>query len=152
MSVKQLDRPYWYVAWALVLLTLVGCAGDPDQAQLEQTIASAQANTERGEMGQVMALVTEDFAGQGGQYDRLMLRRMLLAVRLRHSDVNVSRVSTEFEMGQSFATVKMKLLLTGGSGGLLPETGRLMDLQTRWRVEDGEWRLTSADWDRSLGL
>ncbi len=135
-----------------LLLLLVGCAGDPDQAALEETIAEAQSAAENGEMGEVIALVTQDFAGQGGRYDKQMLRRMLAAIRLRHSDVGISRVSTEYEMGESFATVKMKLLLTGGSGGMLPESGRLVDLETRWRVEDGAWRLTSAEWEGNFGL
>lgn len=103
-------------------------------------------------MGDVIALLTQDFAGQEGRYDKQMLRRLLMAIRMRHSDVSVSRVSTEFQMGESFATVKMKLLLTGGSGGIVPESGRLMDLETRWRVEDGAWRLTAAEWDGNLGL
>lgn len=135
-----------------LLLLLAGCAGDPDQAALEATIAEAQSAAEEGEMGDVIALLTQDFAGQEGRYDKQMLRRLLMAIRMRHSDVSVSRVSTEFQMGESFATVKMKLLLTGGSGGIVPESGRLMDLETRWRVEDGAWRLTAAEWDGNLGL
>ncbi len=131
-------------------LACAGCAGDPDQQALEATIAAAQSAAEEGQMGEVMAIVADDFAGQGGSYDRLLLRRMLLGVRLRHSDVGVSRASTEIEVDQGFATVKMKLLITGGSGGVLPEAGRLMNLETRWRVEGGEWRLTAAQWD-SLG-
>lgn len=140
------------VASLLLVITLLcaGCAGDADQAALEATIAAAQSAAEEGQMAEVMAIVADDFVGQGGSYDQLLLRRVLLGVRLRHSDVGVSRASTEFEVDQGFATVKMKLLITGGSGGMLPESGRLMNLETRWRVEDGEWRLTAAEWD-SLG-
>jgi len=150
---KKFTYGRWLVGITMMVAGLfcAGCAGDPDQAALEATIAAAQAAAEEGEMGEVISIVAEDFVGQGGSYDRLLLRRMLLAIRLRHSDVSVSRVSTEYEVDPAFATVKMKLLLTGGTG-VLPETGRLMSLETRWRVEDGQWRLTTAQWDGIGGL
>lgn len=40
--------------------------------------------------------------------------------------------------------------LTGGSGGLLPESGQIYEVETGWRLDDGEWRLIQADWKPRL--
>ena len=37
-----------------------------------------------------------------------------------------------------------------GSGRLLPDAARLYSVETGWRLDDGEWRLTSATWEPRL--
>jgi len=48
------------------------------------------------------------------------------------------------------ATVAFDAALTGGSGRLLPDAARLYSVETGWRLDDGEWRLTSATWEPRL--
>jgi hypothetical protein len=40
--------------------------------------------------------------------------------------------------------------VAGGTGGILPEQAQLYEVETAWRLEDGEWRLLSAEWDERL--
>jgi hypothetical protein len=48
------------------------------------------------------------------------------------------------------ATARFSAALSGGSGRLLPDAAQLYDVETGWREEDGEWRLTSARWTPKL--
>ena len=41
--------------------------------------------------------------------------------------------------------------VTGGAGGLLPQSGQVYDVETGWRLEGGEWRLVNAEWQPRLG-
>lgn len=137
---------------ALLLLALAGCAGDPDEAALRQRVDALQADGEAGRVAALMDAVAEDFSGQGGSYDRQQLRLLLMAATRRFQQIGVTRLDTRIEMRGAHASVELKLLLTGGSGGLIPEQGRSLDLRTRWRVEGGEWMLIEANWDGNLGL
>jgi hypothetical protein len=49
-------------------------------------------------------------------------------------------------MHPDHATVEFSAALTGGSGGALPDTARLYQVRTGWRLQDDDWRMTSADW------
>ncbi len=132
-------------------LLLGGCAGDPDEAALRERIATLQKAGETGEIGTLMDAIADDFIGQGGNYDRLQLRAMLTALTRRYRDVGVTRLGTEVEMRGAHASATLQLLLTGGSGGVLPERGRALQLDTRWRVEGGQWMLIEARWSGDFG-
>ena len=43
-------------------------------------------------------------------------------------------------------TVRFTAALTGGSGSLLPDSAQVYDVETGWRFDDGNWRMTSATW------
>lgn len=138
--------------WSLVaVLCLAGCAGDPDEAALRKRIDTLQAAGEAGEIGTLMDAVADDFVGQGGNHDRLQLRAMLMALTRRHQSVGVTRLNTTIEMRGAHASATLQLLLTGGSGGLVPEQGRALELRTRWRVDGGEWMLIEANWSGNFG-
>jgi hypothetical protein len=53
-------------------------------------------------------------------------------------------------MQPGHATVRFEAALTGGSGNVLPDAARLYGVETGWRLDDGEWRLTSASWKPRL--
>jgi hypothetical protein len=135
----------------VIALGLAGCGGDPDEAALRERIDALQVAGEAGEIGTLMDAIADDFTGRGGSYDRLQLRAMLTALTRRHQDIGVTRLNTSVEMRGAHASATLQLLLTGGSGGLLPEQGRAMELRTRWRVDGGEWMLIEADWSGDFG-
>jgi hypothetical protein len=135
----------------IAALSLGACAGDPDEAALRERIDTLQSAGEAGEIGALMDAIADDFIGQGGNYDRLQLRAMLMALTRRYRDVGVTRLGTEVELRGAHASATLQLLLTGGSGGVLPERGRALELETRWRVEGGQWMLIEARWSGDLG-
>ena len=50
------------------------------------------------------------------------------------------------ETGELTASANFRALVTGGPGWI-PESGQVFDFVTQWRNEEGQWLLTSADWD-----
>jgi len=40
--------------------------------------------------------------------------------------------------------------VTGGSGGLIPDSGQHFETSSTWAFVAGEWLLTSADWKTNL--
>ncbi|MCB1635148.1 MAG: hypothetical protein KDI51_11200 [Xanthomonadales bacterium] len=146
-----MQRRQWMVAIG-VLVGLAGCSGDPDEAALRARIDQLQSDGEQGRVAELMDAVADDFSGQQDSYDRQQLRMLLLAATRRFREIGVTRLDTRIEMRGVHASVDLKLLLTGGSGGLLPEQGRTLDLQTRWRVDGGRWQLIEASWDGDLAF
>ncbi len=90
--------------------------------------------------------VGDDFAGNGTELDQKGLERYLRLLAMRHQAIGVTRAATQVEISGDRAVVKMQLLLTGGAGGLLPESGKLLDTESTWRFVDGDWQLAGARW------
>jgi len=134
----------WLVA--LLLLGAIGCSrGSPEQA-LRMQVEAMQAAFEARDAGEVHALLAEDFIGNEG-LDRRGARQLAAGVFLRHREVGARFGPVHVEIrSDRDAIARFTVLATGGSGGLLPESGQVFDVETGWRLLDGEWRLLSAAW------
>ena len=139
-------------AWLFVAVTvmaLTGCGpGEPEEARIRALIADMEAGLEAGERGTFMQPVADDFVGNQGM-GRDQLNGLLLFYLRRYQDLNAQLGPVSIEVfGESeplSAEAAFKAVVTGGSG-LLPEDGRVFDVQTQWR-KDGEWQLVNAEWD-----
>lgn len=130
-------------------LALVGCSGPPAEQRLRETIdAMERAGVER-KPGDFMEHVADDFVGNGG-IDRAAMHNLLRAQLLRNASIGVTRGPLDIQLQENQATVKFKLILTGGSGGLLPERAQGYDITSGWRDVDGEWQLFLVEWDEAL--
>ncbi len=102
---------------------------------------------ERGDSAGFLRGVAEDFSGNGGAYDRRQLHATLRALFLRHRDIGVVLAPLDVVMhGEERAQVSVHAVVTGGSGGLLPDSGRRLRIDSGWRQDDGQWRCISASW------
>lgn len=138
------------MAMAWVLATVSGCVEAPAEQRLRETIADMAIAVESRNDGDFLEAVSVDFTGNQGQSDRRQLHALLRAVMLRHRDIGVALGPLDITMhGEDRATVKVTAIVTGGSGGLLPETGRRIDIDSGWRDEDGRWRCISANWSEA---
>lgn len=133
----------WCVAW---VCALAACARDPSEQALRDTLDALQAAGEERDVSDFMGHVAEDFVGNRSDYDRAGLERLMRMVALRHQRIGVVKSGIEIEMHGERAVVQMRILVTGGSGGLIPESGQLFDTESAWRFVDGEWMLGSATW------
>ena len=134
----------------VLLLVLAACGRDaPEQAVRSQVEAMQLAIDER-DAGAIDELLADDFIGNEGM-DRRGAKQLAVAVFLRHRDVGakVGPVSVELR-GETDALARFSVLATGGSGGLLPDSGQLYQVETGWRLVDGEWKLLSASWKPNL--
>ena len=138
----------WIFALCLAVLFAACSRTDPEKA-LRASVAQLQAAVDAREASAIEDLLAEDFVGPEG-LDRQGARRMAQLVFLRHQHVAAKLGPLEVTMQDEHATARFTAVLTGGAGGLLPDTGQLYDVQTGWRMQDGEWKLTSATWAPQL--
>jgi hypothetical protein len=130
---------------------LAACAGSTPEQRLRETVGSLQHAVEAREARSVGALLADDFVGPRG-LDRDGAIGMARVAFLRHRRVGVAIVGPlDVRMlPPGHATVRFSAALTGGSGGLLPDSARLYDVETGWRLEGGDWHLASATWEPRL--
>lgn len=137
------------MAVAALLLGLGGCARTPPEQALRDIIAEVQGAIERRDAQALQQHLASDFIGSDG-LDRDGARRLAQLVFLRHRDVGASFGPLQIAMQERHATVRFTAALSGGRGGLLPETGRVYSVETGWRLDEDEWLLTSAYWTAKL--
>ncbi|HEY0660593.1 MAG TPA: nuclear transport factor 2 family protein [Lysobacter sp.] len=138
--------------WFIVLLaamSAIGCARTSPEQELREAMSALQAGIEARDAGRVDDWLADDFVGPEG-LDRAGARRLAQAMFLRHRDVGASLGPVEVVLQQRHATVRFNAALTGGSGSLIPDAARIYDVETGWRLDDGEWRMTSARWTPRL--
>jgi hypothetical protein len=106
-----------------------------------------ETRLENGERRPFMSHVAEDFDGQNGQLNRQELQRLVIYQLNRHQRLHTQLFPISVtETSEETASAKFKALITGGPGWI-PDQGQLYDFETFWHYQDGEWKLTSANWD-----
>ena len=134
----------------LLLLAPAACGkASPEQAVRKQ-VEAMQAAIDARDAGDIEGLLADDFIGNDGM-DRRAAKQLAAAVFLRHRDIGAKLGPVGVELrGQGEAVARFSVLATGGSGGLLPDTGQVYRVETGWRLVDGEWKLLSASWTPNL--
>jgi len=133
---------------ALVVLALVSCGQKLTvEQQVIATLRNMEAAAEEGRHLDFMENVANDFSAQQGAMGRLEFHRFMIFQINQHR-----RLQAQFfpifvtETGEDTASAHFKLLVTGGAG-LLPESGQLFEVETRWVRDGGDWLLSQADWE-----
>lgn len=137
------------------ILLLVACLAvsacgpsEPAEVRIRNAIESMAQAVEQGEPEPFLDRVADDFTGDGGQWDRQRVRQYILARTLRSGDrpdIHLSDVSIELFGDRARATVETRI---SGAGRWLPRRGARYRFDTGWRLDGGEWRVISADWER----
>lgn len=138
----------WTVG-ACVLALLAGCSPPAPEEALRAAMSGVQESIEQRDAGALRRYLADDFIGPHGM-DRDQARRTAALYMMRHQSVGVTMGPLDVEMQDPHATVRFRAALTGGSGGLLPDRANFYQVETGWRMEGGEWRITSARWTPAL--
>lgn len=135
---------------ATALTILAACGRDTPEQAVRKQVDAMQAAIDARDAGDVGGLLADDFIGNEGM-DRRAAKQLAAAMFLRHRDIGakVGPVSVELR-GDSDAIARFSVLATGGSGGLLPDSGQVYQVETGWRLVDGEWKLLNASWKPNL--
>ena len=133
------------LALAAMLVALAGCARPAPEEALRKALAGVQESIEQRDARALGAYLAEDFVGPQGM-DRDQARRTAALYLMRHQSVGMTPGPLEIELREPHATVRFSAALTGGSGRLLPDAANLYQVETGWRMEGGDWRITSARW------
>lgn len=133
------------LAW-LVLVATTACSRAPPEQAVRQQLEDLQTAIDARDAGAVHDLLADEFIGNGGM-DSRGARQLAVAIFLRHRDVGARLGPVTVEIrSEAEAVASFSLLATGGDGGLLPGNGQVFDVETGWRLEDGQWRLLNARW------
>ena len=138
------------IAIVLALFALAGCARTPPEQGLRDAMSELQSAVEKRDANALRALLADDFIGPDG-LDRDGARRLAQALFLRYRDVGARIGPLDIDLQDQHARVRFDAVMTGGAGGLLPQSGRVYSVETGWRLEGGEWRLVNAGWQPGLG-
>ena len=135
---------------ALLLIGSIACSRDTPEQALRLQVDALQTAIEARNAGDVRDLLAEEFIGNEG-LDRRSAHQLAAATFLRHRDIAASIGPVSVDMrGETEAIARFSVLATGGSGGLLPDSGQVYHFETGWRVVDGEWKLLNARWTPNL--
>ena len=121
-------------------LWLGACVKDDPEQAVRQQVEAMQAAIDVRDAGDVEDLLAEDFVGNEGM-DRRAIRQLAAAVFLRHKNVSA-------KLGP--VSVELRGNTDAAAGGLLPESGQIYQVETGWRLVDGEWKLLNASWTPNL--
>jgi hypothetical protein len=134
----------------MAIAVLAACARPAQEDALRARISGLADAVEARDRAGVEERLHPDFVGPGG-LDRAGARRIAAGVFLRHRDIGVVLGPVEIlSLEATSARARFTAAVTGGAGGILPEQAQLYEVETAWRLEDGEWRLLSAEWDDRL--
>lgn len=129
----------------LVLAMLVaGCSSNDGERRLRDVIAALQQSLQAGDAAAVPLHVSADFTGTAGM-DRSQLERLVETQSGRYDaiDLMVGPLDIEFDDAQA------RVRFTATTRGLEADAstrGNVWRVDTRWRLEDGEWKLLAAQW------
>lgn len=128
--------------------SLPGCRKEPPEQALRNTIAAMEMAAEAHDTDALFEPIADDFAGSEGM-DRQAFRRYVTFMGMRSKSVSVQLGPLDVKLYDQRATVSFTAALSGGEG-LLPSRVQVYDVDTGWRLDEGEWKLISAKWKPQL--
>lgn len=131
------------------VLAIAGCAKTPPEQALRETLAALQQGIEARDADTIEAHLAPDFVGPDG-LDRDGARRLAALMLMRHDAVGLVLGPLDVQVSGQHATVRFTAAATGGSGRLLPDSAQVYQVETGWRLEEDDWRMTSATWKPEL--
>lgn len=140
-------QAWWRVGLvAILVVALSGCTRAAPEQRLRATLEAMHQAIEARQIGAAMAPVAEDFVGEQG-LDAAGLRRLMQLQMLGNRRIGVTLGPVDVQLRDDTARVRFTALLTGGSGRWLPEQAQTYQVTTGWRLQDGDWQLTYAQWE-----
>lgn len=136
--------PVNWTLGAVLLLVLAACSRSTPEQALRTRITQMQQGVEQREPARVIAPLAGDFLGNGGM-DRQALERLLRAQLLLNQRIEVVLGPLDVRIDGQRAQADFTVALAGGNGRLF-ERGRIHQVSTHWREQDGQWQLYRAQW------
>jgi hypothetical protein len=146
-------------AYTLILLQALWLAGCGKPAPAEEAIAAAISDMasalEQREASPIVARLHDDLIireGIHGALGKEQAGRMLTATFFRHKNISVVLTNIEVtpdSIRDDRASARFNALVTGGSGGMLPDRAQLYRISSEWQLAD-DWQLIALEAKRAL--
>lgn len=129
-----------------LMIATTSCSRVPAEQAVRKQLEVLQSAIDARDAGAVHDVLADDFVGNDG-LDRRGAHRLAVAMFLQHRNVGARMGPVTIKVrSDSEATARFSVLATGGNGGLLPESGQVFQVDTGWRLIDGDWKLLNASW------
>ena len=145
-----------YTLIALLTLWLGGCGQpEPTEDAITRAIKEMAAALEQREASPIVDRLHEDLVireGIHGALGKEQAGRMLTATFFRHREISVVLTNIQImadSIREDRATATFNALVTGGSGGILPDRAQLYRINSEWQ-NDGDWKLVSMEAKRAM--
>ncbi len=121
------------------VFALLACQSDKPEDQVRKVFEACRRSVETGEAAAAAAPLDAAFQGPEGM-DKATAKLFLLGT-LRREKVGVTVLRNEVTVRGNEALQEVDLLLTGRSGGLLPQEASNRGFRLRWRRAGSDWKL-----------
>lgn len=127
------------LASVCAVLALLACQSDKPEAQVRKAFEACRRSVEAGDA--VAAAAPLDAAFQGPEGMDKATAKLFLMGMLKREKVGVTVLRSEVAVRGNEALQEVDLLLTGRSGGLLPQEASNRGFRLRWRRAGSDWKL-----------
>jgi ketosteroid isomerase-like protein len=138
----------------LVLMPLAdGCSKETEEDRVKKVITSVQKAAEEKKISAVLDHVSKNYLDpQGNDYNGI--KGLLAFYFFRHQKVSVYMPNVDIVVTGQTAKAQFQAILTGrgtgeSAGGVLPEALGAYTFDVLFNKENGQWRVTSAKWERA---
>ena len=145
-----------YTLIALLTLWLGGCGQpEPTEDAITRAIKEMAAALEQRETSPIVDRLHDELVireGIHGALGKEQAGRMLTATFFRHREISVVLTNIQImadSIREDRATATFNALVTGGSGGILPDRAQLYRINSEWQ-NDGDWKLVSMEAKRAM--
>lgn len=121
------------------ILALLACQSDKPEDQVKRRFEACRAAVEKGDAAAAAEALDPAFRGPDGM-DKATARLFLMGT-LRQEKVGVTVVDNRVTIRGNQAFQEVDLILTGRSGGLLPQDASHRSFSLRWTRTGGDWNL-----------
>lgn len=128
---------------------LAACSKPPAEERLRTRFEAMRTAVLERRPGDFMDGVAEDFTGEGN-IDRAAMHNLLRAQLLRNADIGATVGPLDIRIDGERATMEFTMVLTGSSGGLIPERANGWSVKTGWRDGADGWQVYFAEWSPAL--
>jgi len=122
-----------------VVFALLACQSDKPEDQVRKAFEACRRAVEAGDAAGAAGPLDPAFRGPEGM-DRATARLFLMGT-LKQEKVGVTVLRSEVAVRGNEALQEVDLLLTGRSGGLLPQEASNRGFRLRWRRAGSDWKL-----------
>ncbi len=135
----------------LCAASLHGCHRDTEQERIRKIIQKVQKAAEKKDIRTILAHLSQTYADPQGN-NRNGIKDLLLVYFFRYPTVAVFITDLEISVKSPSASATFQAVLTGnqknGTGTVIPESLGLYRFEVKFILENGEWKVVSAQWQR----
>ena len=129
-----------------------GCHRDTEQDKVKKVIEEVQKSAEEKDIRTILSHLSKTYADPQGN-DYAGIKDLLLVYFFRYPKVSVFITDMEISVDGVTASAKFQAVLAGRKSeeavrDILPEALGVYGFAVKFSPENGEWKISSAKWDR----